>query len=244
MLNNVFYHGTIRKTIIAFGKLFSDIYIDRKQGDSVDGNIVQRLQIPITYGPKEKWIVRIEQDPNLTNHTYISLPRMAFEITGYSYDSTRKIAKNNKIKCYKDGSSTDMMAPVPYNINVTLNVLTKNQEDGMQIIEQILPVFTPHYTMSINAVPDMNIIQDIPICLESVSVDDNYEGDFQTRRFVNHTLTFTIKLNLYGPVNNNKVILQANANIGQDEVTGTNTVYVANGDPVTGVVSGQWIDGL
>ena len=137
-----------------------------------------------------------------------------------------------------------MMAPVPYNINVTLNVLTKNQEDGMQIIEQILPVFTPHYTMSINAVPDMNIIQDIPICLESVSVDDNYEGDFQTRRFVNHTLTFTIKLNLYGPVNNNKVILQANANIGQDEVTGTNTVYVANGDPVTGVVSGQWIDGL
>jgi hypothetical protein len=241
--NNVFYHGIIRKSIVTFGKLFSDIYIDRRQGNSVTGDVIQRLQVPLTYAPKEKWLVRIEQDPNLDNHTYVSLPRMSFEITGYSYDAQRKLGKMQKISCIKEDGSTDIFSPVPYNLDVSLYVLTKTQEDALQIIEQILPTFGPEYTLAIKAVPEMNIIQDIPISLNSISVSDEYDGDFQSRRFVTHTLTFTLKLNLYGNVNSNKRIHQVEANIGQNEFTGTQQVFVANGDPTTyDVVNEEWID--
>ena len=237
MLNgNVFYHGVIRKTIVAFGHLFSNIYIDRKEGDSVDGPTIQRLQIPIAYAPKEKWIVRLEQDPNLENHTYVTLPRMSFEITGYNYDASRKVGKMQKIVCNNGTSSGSMFSPVPYNLDISLYVLTKTQEDAMQIIEQILPTFSPEYTVSINAVPEMNIIQDVPIALNSISVQDEYDGDFQTRRFVTHTLTFTLKLNLFGPVQQNKPIYTTTANVGNPETT-----YVAVGDPNTyEVISEHW----
>ena len=192
--NNVFYHGTIRKCIVAFGTLFSDIYIDRREGNSVTGTVAQRLQIPLAYAPKEKYLVRIEQDPNLENNTYISLPRMSFEILGYSYDSSRKLNRMQQIKC-GDGTNTmdAIYTPVPYNIDVSLYILTKTQEDALQILEQILPTFTPEYTLTINAVPDMNVKLDIPIVLNSVTSSDEYDGDFQTRRNVTHTLTFTIK---------------------------------------------------
>lgn len=241
MLNNaVFYHGIIRKSIVAFGSLFSDIYIDRKQGDSISGTTIQRLQIPIAYAPKEKWLVRLEQDPNLENNTYTTLPRMSFEITGYNYDSSRKLGKMNKMVCYKDGSSSDMYAPVPYNVDVSLYILTKTQEDALQIVEQILPTFTPEYTLSINAVPEMNIIQDIPIALNSISVSDEYDGDFQTRRFVTHTLTFTLKLNIYGNVNTSKPIYTSTANISTDPNGHIREIYVAEGNPTTGIVTDDW----
>lgn len=243
MLNgNVFYHGIIRKTIVAFGQLFSDIYIDRKQGDSVTGTTVQRLQIPLTYAPKEKWLVRIEQDPNLNQHTYTSLPRMSFEITGYNYDASRHLNKMNRISCLTDTTSGDMFAPVPYNVDVSLYILTKTQEDALQIIEQVLPTFAPEYTLSINAVPDMNIIQNIPITLNSISVDDQYDGDFQTRRFVTHTLTFTLKLNLYGNVNSNARIYEATANVATG--TSSNLTYTVTGDPETGNINGSWTEDL
>lgn len=241
--NNVFYHGIIRKTIVAFGNLFSDVYIDRKEGGSVDGTTVQRLQIPIAYAPKEKWLVRLEQDPTLDKNTYTTLPRMSFEITGYNYDSSRKVGKMNRITCHQDTYSGNMFAPVPYNLSISLYILTKTQEDAMQIIEQILPTFTPEYTLAINAVPDMNIIQDIPITLNNISVVDEYDGDFQTRRFVTHTLDFTVKLNLFGAVSDNKHILTANANIGQDEaVTFPWATYSATGDIDTGDINGSWED--
>ena len=241
---NVFYHGSIRKTIVAFGRLFSDVYIDRKQDDSVNGTTVQRLQIPISYAPKEKWLVRIDQDPNLENNTYVTLPRMSFEITGYNYDATRKLPKMNKILCNDGTNSNSVFTPVPYNIDISLYVLTKTQEDAMQILEQILPTFAPEYTLSINAVPEMNIIQDIPIALNNVSLQDEYDGDFATRRFVTHTLTFTLKTNLFGSVQNNKPILQAGANITNEEFVTTSN-YTVVGDPATyTIVSEDWIDGL
>jgi hypothetical protein len=241
--NNVFYHGIIRKSIVAFGKLFSDVYIDRREGDSVNGPIIQRLQIPLTYAPKEKWLVRIEQDPELNNHTYISLPRMSFEITGYSYDPMRKLAKMQKIQCVKEDGSTEMFSPVPYNLDVSLYVLTKTQEDALQIIEQILPTFGPEYTLAIRAVPEMNIIQDIPVTLNSISVSDDYDGDFQTRRFVTHTLTFTLKMNLYGNIKGNKPIYHVEAGLGTNEFVGTQQVFVADGDPTTyQIVNEEWID--
>lgn len=244
--NNVFYHGLIRKCIVGFGTLFSDIYIDRKQGDSVTGTTVQRLQIPLAYAPKEKWIVRLDQDPNLENHTYVTLPRMSFEITGYTYDAVRKTNRMQKITC-GDGSNslTYMYAPVPYNIDISLYILTKTQEDAMQIIEQILPTFTPEYTLSINAVPDMNVKQDVPVILNNITVQDDYDGDFQTRRFVTHTLTFTLKTNLYGAVQGQGVIGQVNTNIGLTDIDVPNRIYEVQGDVTTGaVVDESWIDGL
>jgi hypothetical protein len=245
MLNNkVFYHGIIRKTIVSFGRLFSDIYIDRKQGDSVTGTTIQRLQIPLAYAPKEKWLVRIEQDPSLENYTYTSLPRMSFEILSYSYDPTRKLNRMQKIACGSgEDSKSFVYTPVPYNIEIALYVLTKTQEDGLQIIEQILPTFTPEYTLSIKAVPEMNIIQDVPVILNSVSVADEYDGDFQTRRFVTHTLNFTLKLNMFGSVSSQGIIDNVNANIGLNEDLTPARIYTATGDRTTATVDSEsWLD--
>jgi hypothetical protein len=246
MLNNkVYYHGIIRKCIVGFGTLFSDIYIDRKEGDSVTGTTVQRLQVPLAYAPKEKWVVRLEQDPNLENYTYTSLPRMSFEILGYNYDPSRKLNRMQQITCGSGGNSlTTVYTPVPYNIDIALYILTKTQEDGLQILEQILPTFTPEYTLTLNQLPDMNIKLDVPIILNSVTVSDEYDGDFQTRRFVTHTLNFQLKTNLFGPINGQGVITQVNANLGLDEDLSTpNRVYVASGNETTSTLtSEQWTD--
>jgi hypothetical protein len=245
--NNVFYHGIIRKSIVAFGRLFSDIYIDRKSGDSVTGTTIQRLQIPLAYAPKEKWLVRLEQDPNLENNTYTSLPRMSFEILGYNYDPARKVNRMQQIKCGDGtGSVSTMYTPVPYNIDMSLYILTKTQEDGLQIVEQILPTFTPEYTMTINAVPDMNVKLDVPIILNNVAVNDEYDGDFQTRRFVTHTLNFQMKVNLFGPITGKNVIDTVNANVGSNEnFSNPNRVYTAEGDVTTATVDTEsWLDGF
>ena len=219
MLNGqVFYHGTIRKAIVAFGSLFSNIYVERREGNSVTGTVAQKLQVPIAYAPKEKWLVRLDSDPTLSHHTYTTLPRISFEIIGYSYDPARKVNRMNQIrKTVEDESGNPIQkqvySPVPYNLEISLYVLTKTQEDAMQILEQILPQFTPEYTLSTNAIPEMKIEQDIPIVLNNVSVQDDYDGDFQTRRFVTHTLNFTMKVNVFGGVVNAKDIRTVNANI-------------------------------
>ena len=240
--NNVYYHGSIRKAIVAFGRLFSDVYIDRKQGDSVNGTTVQRLHIPISYAPREKWLVRLEQQIDFENaETQISLPRMSFEISSYAYDSSRKV---NRMSQIKSGNTTNMNAvytPVPYNLKLSMYVITKTQEDGLQIIEQILPTFTPEYTLQINMVPELGITMDVPIILNSVYVQDEYDGNFEDRRYVTHTLDFEMKLNLYGPVSTQKVITKVNVNVGEDASTGTHRHYEANGDVTTGTVtSEQW----
>lgn len=243
MLNDtVFYHGIIRKTIVSFGRLFSNIYIDRKQGDSVEGTTVQRLQIPLAYAPKEKWLVRIEQDPDLNNHTYTSLPRMSFEITGYNYDSTRKFNRNNTINCNTGESSTGVGAPVPYNVNISLYVLTKTQEDGLQIVEQILPWFSPEYTLGVKVLSDLNLIIDVPVVLNGIQVADDYDGSFETRRFVTHTLDFTLKTNLFGPVSQNSPIYSTNTNIRELD-GGLSAVHVSEGDPETyAITRDEWLN--
>jgi hypothetical protein len=242
MLNgNVHYHGIIRKSIVAFGKLFSNIYIDRKEGDSVTGATAQRLKVPLAYAPKEKWLVRLEQDPNLDQHTYTSLPRMSFEIIGYSYDPMRKTNRMSQIEC-GDGTlnKKTMFSPVPYNLDISLYVITKTQEDGLQIIEQILPTFTPEYTLTVNAIPEMNVKLDTPIILNSVAVTDEYDGDFNMRRFVTHTLTFTMKVNMFGPVSNQGIIDQVTAKIGENEdLSNPNRTYVATGDTTKATVASE-----
>jgi hypothetical protein len=248
MLNsNVYYHGIIRKCIVGFGSLFSDIYIDRREGDSVTGTVIQRLQVPLAYAPKEKWIVRLEQDPTLENNVYTTLPRMSFEIIGYNYDPQRKVNRMQQLKC-GDGTCavSTMYTPVPYNLDLSLYILTKTQEDGLQIIEQILPTFTPEYTLSINVVPDMSVKIDVPIVLNSVSVQDDYDGDFQMRRFVTHSLNFQMKMNLFGPISGRNVIDTVYANIGENEdFTNANRIYTAEGDVTTATVDTEsWLDGF
>ena len=214
MLNNKpFYHRVFRKAIVAFGALFSDIKIERADKT---GTVIQTLDVPIAQAPKEKWIVRIDADPNLDQHTYITLPRMSFEITGIAYDPSRKINRLNRVMCpgNNNGDSKYAWAPVPYNIDISLYILTKTQEDAFQIVEQILPFFTPDFTIGIRSVEDMNIVHDIPIILNSISQQDDYDGDFQTRRFITYTLTFTMKLNLYGPINNAGLITKTIVDIG------------------------------
>ena len=248
MLNsNVYYHGIIRKCIVGFGSLFSDIYIDRREGDSVTGTVIQRLQIPLAYAPKEKWIVRLDQDTSLENNVYTTLPRMSFEITGYNYDPQRKVNRMQQIKCGDGtGAVSTMYTPVPYNLDISLYILTKTQEDGLQIIEQILPTFTPEYTLSINVVPDMSVKIDVPIILNSVSVQDDYDGDFQTRRFVTHSLNFQMKMNLFGPISNNDVIQTSSINIGQNEnFSNPNRIFTAEGDVTTATVDNEsWLNGF
>ena len=235
MLNNkVYYHGLIRQSIVGFGKLFSNIYIDRKEGDSVTGTTKQRIKVPITYAPKEKWVARLDADPDLDNHVYTTLPRMSFEIIGYMYDATRKTPRMGQIKTGTGTEMKTMYSPAPYIVDLSLYILTKTQEDAMQIVEQILPVFTPEYTLSVNAVSDMGIRQDIPVILNSVAVVDEYDGDFQQRRFVTHTLNFQMKMNLYGPISNQGVIDEVTTNIGQNEdFSNPNRTYVATGDTTT-----------
>lgn len=240
---DVYYHGSIRKAIIAFGRLFSDVYVERKQGDSVTGTTIQRLQVPISYAPKEKWIVRLDQQPDIENNvTAITLPRMSFEINGYAYDSSRKLNRMQQIKAPTSTVTQSVVyTPVPYNIDISLYILTKTQEDGMQIIEQILPTFTPEYTLQINMIPTMGITMDVPVILNSVTAVDDYDGSFTDRRFVTHTLNFGMKLNLYGPISNQGVISQAHINIGQKESAGANRKYAVQANVSTKTITTeQW----
>jgi hypothetical protein len=250
MLNDsVFYHGIVRKCIIGFGRLFSNIYIDRKEIDPVNGVQRQRIRVPLSYAPKEKWLVRLDEDPTLENYTLTSLPRMSFEIIAYTYDSLRKM---NRMQYMKNSEATQnpngaglVRTPVPYNIDMSLYIITKTQEDALQILEQILPWFTPEYSMTINAVDEMGIKLDVPVVLNSVIVSDEFEGTFQERRFVIHTINFQMKVSMFGPVSDQKIIstVQANLGIGANQTDPAAQTYIATGNVDTKIVTNEeWID--
>ncbi len=233
MLNDAtFYHATIRNTIVAFGHLFSNVKLERKKGDTVE----QTIKVPIAYAQKDKWVHATEANPDSERGIQVSLPRMGFEITGYSYDASRKLARMNTIYCQTDDGRKHTFTPVPYNVDISLYIGTKSQEDALQIIEQIFPVFTPEYTVSIRSLADLNIVQDVPIILNSVSVDDPYEGPIAERRLVTHVLTFTAKINLYGPVSNTGVIKQVEANLDTPIVN-----YVAVGTTPDEPITEDWL---
>lgn len=238
MLNgDVFYHGIIKSTIIAFGSLFSNIKIERKNSA---GAVEQTLQIPIAYSQKEKWVHSIEANPDNERGIYTALPRLGFEITGYNYDASRKLARMNQVYCTDATGRKHTFTPVPYNVELSLYFATKTQEDGLQILEQILPTFSPEYTMSIKTINDMNIVQDVPFILNSVSVQDDYEGDLSVRRFVIHTLTFTAKVNLYGAVRETGVIKQSEANLATVQNTPFLEYTAAQATP-TGPITETWL---
>tara|TARA_Y100000817_G_C16844104_1_gene539299 strand:+ start:1051 stop:1824 length:774 start_codon:yes stop_codon:yes gene_type:complete len=206
MLGQQFYHETTRKVVVAFGTMFNNIQLVRKDND---GTITQSMKVPLAYGPRQKFLVRLREDPDLTKQVAITLPRIGFEITGLSYDPTRKLNRVQKFKKTKSGSSSKLdtqYMPVPYNLGFELYILSKNSDDALQIVEQILPYFQPDYTLTINDMPDMSVKRDIPIILNSISYEDDYEGDFAQRRAIIYSLDFTAKFYLYGPVTGQSVI--------------------------------------
>ena len=206
MLGQQFYHETIRKVVVAFGSMFNDIHLVRKDNS---GNITQSMKVPLAYGPRQKFLVRLREDADLTKQVAVTLPRIGFEIAGVSYDPARKLNRVQKFKKVKGSKAQQLdtqYMPVPYNIEFSLYIMAKQSDDALQIVEQILPYFQPDYTVTINDNTDMGVKRDVPIVLGGVTYEDTYEGDFTSRTTIIYTLTFTAKFYLYGPVTSSKVI--------------------------------------
>ncbi len=198
MLGTYYYHEIIRKTIISFGTLFNDIHIRHQDGAGKD---VSDMKVPLAYGPSQKFLARITQQADLNKAIQITMPRMSFEMTNISYDSTRKSSLVQTFKTCDDGSKVKkVFMPVPYNIGFELNIMSKLNDDSLQILEQILPYFQPHFNLTVDLVDSIGEKRDIPIILESVGFQDDYEGNFDTRRSLIYTLQFTAKTYLFGPV--------------------------------------------
>jgi len=198
MLGTYYYHEIIRKTIIGFGTLFNQINI--KHQDSDNSTVISDLRVPLAYGPIQKFLARIRQQADLNKPVQITLPRMSFEMTSIQYDPTRKASLTQTFKASSGSNLKKVYLPVPYNIGFDLNIMVKLNDDGLQIIEQILPYFQPAFNITINLVESIGEKRDIPIVLESINFQDDYEGDFSTRRVLIYTLRFTAKTYLFGPI--------------------------------------------
>ena len=191
MLGQQFYHETMRNVIVAFGTLFNNIHMVRKNNS---GTIVQTMKVPLAYGPRQKWLQRLDQDPSQDSKVAITLPRLGFEIQNLSYDTSRKlnrVQKFRKVKSSADksGKLDSQYMPVPYNLEFTLYIMAKQSDDALQIVEQILPYFQPDYTVTIKPIDGWaNYKQDVPIILTSVSIADEYEGDYLSRRVLTYQL--------------------------------------------------------
>lgn len=207
MFGTHFYNRIIRKCVVAFGTLFKNISVVRYTSDGQTSK--ERFRVPLNYGPKETYMYKILQDPDLLKSILISLPRISFEITGFKYDTTRKLqstltnfglsANQNKIK--------KQYVPVPYDVDFSLSVYVRNHEDGTQIIEQILPYFTPDYTLSVVFEESIEKKYDFPVILNDVSQQIDYEGDNLTSRLIVWTLNFTVKMWIFGPTTEAKLIM-------------------------------------
>ena len=213
MLGSTFYHQTIRKYVAAFGTLFNDINVERKNSS---GTVVEKIKVPLAYGPKQKHVLASQETTTVARQTATRTPRMGFALTGVAYDSIRKMntVGRNVAANTAAGTSTLMTQynPVPYNFDFTLFILVKNAEDGTQILEQILPFFTPEFTVTINTIPEMGIKADTPIILNSADVSDEYEGDLDQRRTIIWTLSFLLKGYIYPDLKTSSVIKSIEVN--------------------------------
>ena len=216
-----FYHEILRRTVVSFGSLFNEISI--KHTDNSD-NVKSVIKVPLAYGPTQKFLARLEQSPDLNKPVQITLPRMSFEFTGLTYDPTRKSTTTQTFiaKSAVDGTETKKVyLPVPYNMQFELSIMCKLNDDALQIIEQILPFFQPSYSMTIELVDIINEKRDIPVILENITMQDDYEGNFTTRRVLTYTLRFTAKTYLFGPVSSATKDIIKKATIGY--ITGGTT---------------------
>ena len=197
MLGQYYYHEILRKTIIAFGTIFNDIHIRHRDGA---GKETSDMRVPLAYGPMQKFLARLEQQPDLNRAVQITLPRMSFETTNIAYDPTRKGGITQTFKATDGKKLRKVFMPVPYNLGFELNILVKLNDDALQIIEQILPYFQPSFNVTVDLIGVIGEKRDIPIVLDNISFQDDYEGDFATRRALIYTLNFTAKTYLFGPV--------------------------------------------
>ena len=270
MFGTPFYNEGLRKIIIAFGQLFNNIVIESKNKDT--GAVLQRIKVPLAYAPKEKFLVRLDQQAELDDRSFaVTLPRMGFEIAGLAYDPSRKLTRMQKIKHEKtpltrdqrvalmdripieddsgfialeeantatghvqypllETSTTDFedskkvaynWTPVPYNISLNVYCFTATAENGLQIVEQILPFFQPDYTVTVNVMPEMKIKRDVPIILNSINYEDSYDGAFTNRRAVIYSMNFTAKTYLFGPTVNQGIIKTVKSDLYSDTDTTT-----------------------
>ena len=199
MLGTYHYHEIIRKTIIAFGTLFNDIHIKHKN----DTKVISDMKVPLAYGPTQKFLAKLEQQADLNKPVQITLPRMSFEMTSIDYDPSRKTGVTQTFRAVDGNKMKKVFMPVPYNIGFELSILCKLNDDALQIVEQILPNFQPAFNLTVDLVESIGEKRDIPIVLNSVAFQDDYEGDFSTRRALIYRLQFTAKTYLFGPIADN-----------------------------------------
>jgi len=228
MLSNAhFYHKLIRKYVVLFGNMFNNILLVRVDKDN--NAEIERFKIPILYAPKEKYYARLQSDPDLQRELQISLPRLSFEMTGLTYDATRK--QNSLLKAAAANTSTKATMQyigVPYDLSFELNLYTRNIDDGAHVVEQILPYFNPDYTITTNLIPELGFERDIPIILKSVRNNIEHEGNFDAVRFVTWTLEFTMKVHFFGPVSTPKIIRKIDTNIYNDPRLTTGNIIRIN----------------
>ena len=195
-----FYNEILRKTIISFGTLFNGISITHTDSGGSDVNVTK---VPLAYGPTQKFLARLTQSPDLNKATAITLPRMSFEFTGLTYDPSRKVTTTQQIVVKDPDNNTETkkaFMPVPYNMQFELAIMCKLNDDALQIVEQILPYFQPSYNLTVQLVSSIKEKRDIPVILENITMQDDYEGDFDKRRVLLYTIRFTAKTYLFGPV--------------------------------------------
>ena len=205
MLGTQFYNQAVRKTVVSFGTLFNNIELKK----IVDGQVIETEKVPLAYGPKQKFLYRLQGNPTDGRKVAITLPRIYFEMTGIDYDASRKTPATQKYKTVINDNGNEVRTqyvPVPYNISFEVGILCKSQDDGLQILEQILPFFQPSFSMSLKFIPDMNEVRDVAVVLNSVDFDDDCEDDFSTRRSITYTMQFTAKSYIYGPYTKADVI--------------------------------------
>jgi len=242
MFGVTYGHNTLRKYVVYFGTLFNNIHLNRYDSS---GNLIQTSKVPLNYGPRDKFLARLDGNPDLNRQIAIQLPRMTFEMTGLYYDATRKMPMSNKVSGQNPSNphgKASQYSPVPYNIDFTLSIMVKNVMDGTFIVEQILPYFAPMWQATLNLNPDLNLTYDVPITLDNVTHEDTYEGAFTERRAIIWTLNFTMKGWLFGPTSSTTsgIIkdIGVNFGIGAFGVTPSETLKIipgqdANGNPIS-----------
>ena len=205
MLGTQFYNQAVRKTVISFGTLFNNIELKK----IVDGQVMEVEKVPLAYGPKQKFLYRLQGNPTDGKKVAITMPRMYFEMTGIDYDPSRKTPATQKYKTVINDEGNEVRTqyvPVPYNISFEVGILSKSQDDGLQILEQILPFFQPSFSMSLKFIPDMDEVRDVAVVLNNVDFEDDWEDDFSTRRSITYSMQFTCKSYIYGPYTKADVI--------------------------------------
>ena len=218
MLGNYTYNKVIRKCVIAFGTLFNNIEVRKETGNTT----YQKMKVPLAYGPKQKFLARIEGQPDLNKKVAITLPRISFELVGITYDGSRKLSPITT-DFAKDGRNIrKTFTPVPYNLEFSLSILSKTNDEALEITEQMLPIFQPSYNVTIKIIDDINEYRDVPIVLNSLNYSDEYEGNFDQRKLTTIDANFTMKAYIFGPTSTGKPIKKAKVHMD----TGTPKVPV------------------